>query len=64
MEKQPGVMLNDMWDNMEGSQKAEIARSLILEKERWISTVGFCVFPFPLHDLDYAILIYQPRVYN
>ena len=29
MEKQPGVMLNDVWDNMDGSQKAEILKQVV-----------------------------------
>jgi hypothetical protein len=38
MEKQPGVMLNDMWDNMEGSQKAEILKQVVRFEKTLAST--------------------------
>jgi hypothetical protein len=38
MEKQPGVMLNDVWDNMEGSQKAEILKQVVSFEKTLAST--------------------------
>jgi hypothetical protein len=29
MEKQSGVMLTDMWDNIKGSQKADILKHIV-----------------------------------
>ena len=38
MEKQPGVILNDVWDNMTGSQKAEILKQVIGTEKKLAST--------------------------
>jgi hypothetical protein len=38
MEKQPGVMLNDVWDNMEGSQKGEILKQVVRFEKTLAST--------------------------
>ncbi|KAF1963163.1 phosphotransferase enzyme family protein [Byssothecium circinans] len=40
MEKQPGVMLNDVWDDLKGSQKAEILKQVI-EMENKLALIKF-----------------------
>ena len=52
MEKQSGVMLNDVWDNMEGSQKAEIVRQMV-EIENAFTSTRFTKFGslYYKHDL-------------
>lgn len=43
MEKQPGVVLNDVWDNMEGLHKAEILKQVI-EIEKQLASIKFTKF--------------------
>lgn len=43
MEKQPGVMLNDVWDNIKGSQKAEILKQVV-EIENVLTSTKFVKF--------------------
>ncbi|KAF1842086.1 phosphotransferase enzyme family protein [Cucurbitaria berberidis CBS 394.84] len=43
MEKQPGIVLNDLWDNMEGPQKAEILKQVI-EIEKKLASIKFTKF--------------------
>ena len=52
MEKQPGVMLNDVWDNMEGSQKAEILKQVV-RFEKTLASTRFTKFGslYYKHDL-------------
>ena len=38
MEKQSGVMLTDMWDNIKGSQKAEILKQVVGIEKVVVST--------------------------
>lgn len=52
MEKQPRLMLSNLWDDMEGSQKAEILKHVV-EFEKIIYSVRFTKFGslYYKHDL-------------
>jgi hypothetical protein len=52
MEKQTGVMLSDVWDSMEGLQKAEIVNQVV-EIERTLASTRFTKFGslYYKHDL-------------
>jgi hypothetical protein len=43
MEKQPGLVLNNVWDDMDGSQKAEILKQVI-EIEKKFTSIKFTKF--------------------
>lgn len=43
MEKQPGVMLNDVWDDMSGSEKAHTVKQVV-DIERTLASIKFTKF--------------------